>query len=115
MQEVQRAISDLKENHCPRCLQPLPGKVARCPGCGQPIQTSSRRLRLAIGIAGLVALIFAVALMYQTVRDEDSNSADVPTEDVQKSPEEELFPQTAPDNGTKEAPKPDKKPPLNEK
>ncbi len=115
MQEVQRAIADLKDNHCPRCLQPVPPKAARCPGCGQPIQTSSRVLRLIIGFAGLIALIFVIGLMYQTVRDEDAGKGAAPTEEVQKTPEEELFPPTAPDSGSKEAPKPEKKPPLNEK
>jgi len=115
MQEVQRAIADLKEHHCPRCLQAVPPKSARCPGCGQPIQTSSRALRLVIGFAGLIALLFAVALMYQTVRNEDAGKDDAATEEVKKTPEEELFPPPAPDDPNKEAPKPEKKPPLNEK
>ena len=68
-----------------------------------------------IGFAGLIALIFAVALMYQTVREEDAGKDQAPTEEVQKTAEEELFPTPAPDDGTKEAPKPEKKPPLNEK
>ena len=115
MQDVQPATADLKGNHCPRCLQSVPEKSARCPGCGQPIQTSSRTLRLVIGVVGLIALIFAIALMYQTVRDEDANKDEVPTEEGQKTPEQELFPDKPADKGTKEAPKPEKKPPLNEK
>ena len=115
MQEVQRAVEDLKENKCPRCLQPLPGKVARCPGCGQPIQSSSLALRLAIGVAGVIALVFVIVLMYQTVRNEDAANKAAPTEDVHKTPEEELFPDPPPDTGSKEAPKAEKRPPLNER
>ena len=115
MPEVQRTIADLKDNHCPRCLQAMPPKSARCPGCGQPIQNSSRVLRLAIAIAGLIALIFAVVLVYQTVRDEDAAKAGVPIEAVPKTPEQELFPDPPRNSGSKEASKPEKKPPLNER
>ena len=115
MQQVQRATVDSSDRHCPRCLQPVPAKVARCPACRTPVQTTSRVLRLAIGFAGLIALIFAVALMYQTVRNEDSDNGDVPTEEVQKAPDGALFPANSPEKGSSEAPKPEKKPPLNEK
>ena len=104
----------MKDVNCPRCLQPLPGRVARCPGCGQPIQNSSLVLRLIIGVAGFLALIFVVVVMYQTARNEAAAQNAVPVEDVAKSPEEELFPPPAP-AGTKEAPKPEKRPPLNER
>ena len=79
------------------------------------MQSSARGLRLAIGFAGLIALLFAVVVMYQTVRNEDAGKAPVPVEEVQKTPDQELFPDPPPDNGNKEAPKPEKKPPLNEK
>ena len=115
MQEVQRASADIKGNHCQRCLQPVPAKVSRCPGCGHPIQDSSRVLKLLIGFVGLIALVFAIAVMYQTVRNEDASTSEVPVDQGAKTPEEELFPPVAPDNGKKEAPKPEKKPPLNEK
>src|SRR5512133_1948136 len=115
MQEVQGAVADLKENNCPRCLQPLAGKVARCPGCGQPIEGTSLALRLAIGVAGVIALVFAVVILYQSVRNEEASNAVAPIEEGQKTPEEVLFPTPAPDSGSKAAPKPEKKPPLNEK
>ena len=70
---------------------------------------------MAIGIVGLLALLFVVALVYQTAREDEANKSAVPTEEVQKTPEEELFPPTAPDDGTRAAPKPEKKPPLNER
>jgi hypothetical protein len=112
MQENQRLGADLKETKCPRCLQLLPGRVARCPNCNQPIQTSSRALRLAIGIAGLLALIFAMAMMYRTVYEEDLAKSESPQ--VQKTPEEQLFPDP-PTQGSQTDRPPDKKPPLNEK
>ena len=104
----------MKETKCPRCLQPLPRKVARCPNCNQPVQTSSRSLRLAIGIVGLLALIFAIAMVYRTVYEEDLAKSASPPHELQKSPEEELFP-GPPAQGSQTDRPPEKKPPLNEK
>jgi hypothetical protein len=115
MQEVPQAIANLKDNHCPRCLQPVPDRAARCPGCGQPVQSSSHVLRLVIGFAGMIAIIFLVVLIFQTVRIEDAGKSEAAVENGQKTPEEELFPPVAPDTGSKQAPTPEKKPPLNEK
>ena len=93
----------------------MPDKAVRCPGCGQPIQSSSRALRLFIGLAGLIVLMVVMALIYHTVGIENGGEAEASIEKLQKTPEEELFPPVAPDNGSKESPKPEKKPPLNEK
>ena len=90
---------------CPRCLQLLPGKVARCPNCGQPATTSSRRLRFAIGIVGLLALLFAIAIMYRTVYEEDLENTATSNEEVEKTPEEELFPSVPPESAKKIAPR----------
>jgi len=114
MQDNQRLGADLKETKCSRCLQLLPGKVARCPNCNQPVETSSRALRLGIGIAGLLALIFAMAMMYRTVYEEDLAKSASPRHEVQKSLDEELFPDSPPQGSHPDRP-PDKKPPLNEK
>lgn len=103
---MQRAIADLQDNHCPRCLQPVPAKAARCPGCRQPIQTSSRALRLVIGVAGLIALIFAIGLMYQTVREEDAGKNAAPTEEVQKTPRKSCFPHLRPTTAPRKRPSP---------
>jgi hypothetical protein len=108
---------DTKGDHCPRCLQPVPRKASRCPGCGQPIR-STRLLTFAIGIAGLLVLLFAMLVMYRLVRNEDAANAPVPVdEDAAPQP---LFPDpppasTADDKAKPDEPaKPDKKAPLDE-
>ncbi len=67
---------------CTRCLQPVPVGAARCPGCGQPHQ-NRRWIPLAIGAAGVFALVFVMLLMYYAAWKADLANADVvPDADV---------------------------------
>ena len=111
---LQPMLQDLKTDRCPRCLQPVPPKAARCPGCLQPIH-SLRLLPFAIGVAGLLALVFAVILMYRMVRTEDAVNAPAPV-DESLADRQVLLPDPPP-AGSKpaEPPKPEKPPPLNER
>src|ERR1035441_10890913 len=70
---VQPGLEDIEAKRCPRCLQPVPPKASRCPGCGQPIHTL-RLLPLAIGAVGLLALVFALLVMFRMMRSEEHTS-----------------------------------------
>ena len=60
---------------CTRCLQPVPRKASRCPNCREPHSNRSY-LPLLIGVAGIFALAFVMALMYYTAwRSDMSNAA----------------------------------------
>src|ERR1017187_7136286 len=76
---AEPVMEDTKGDRCPRCLQTVPPKASRCPGCGQPIG-SMRSLAFAIGIAGLVVLVFAMIVMYRLVANEDAANAPVPVD-----------------------------------
>jgi predicted amidophosphoribosyltransferase len=68
------------DDRCSRCLQPVPRKAARCPGCGHPA-SSFRHLPLLIGVTGVFALVFVVAIMYFAVRRADLQNAP-PLQDI---------------------------------
>jgi predicted amidophosphoribosyltransferase len=109
---AQPILQDPKTDRCPRCLEPLPVRASRCPNCGQPIH-SRRLLPLAIGIAGLFALLFAMLLMYRMATNEEDTNAPPPVdEDAQEQP---LFRDPPADSKASEPAKPEKKPPLNER
>src|ERR1017187_6216106 len=115
---AEPVIEDTKGDHCPRCLQTVPPKASRCPGCGQPIR-STRSLILAIGIAGLLVLVFAMLVMYKVMANEDAANAPVPV-DENADQKQELFPDPPQASSANEPvkpdqpPKPEKKPPLDE-
>jgi len=76
---------------------------------------------MAIGVAGVLALVFAVLVLYQMVANEDAANAPPPQD---ADAPQEMFPGTKPANGSseaagsdkeKKASEPDKPPPLNEK
>src|ERR1017187_5758305 len=110
---AQPVMEDTKGDRCPRCLQAVPPKARRCPGCGQPIH-SGRPLIFAIGIAGLLVLVFAMLVMYRLVANEDAANAPVPVEE-NAAPQEELLPDPAPASRPNQPAKPEKKPPLDER
>jgi hypothetical protein len=87
--------------------------MSRCPGCGQPAY-SLRLLPFAIGVAGLLALVFALLLMYRVVRNEDSAGAPAPV-DENAAEQQELLPDPPPASKANEPAKPDKRPPLDER
>ena len=110
---AEPVTEDTKGDRCPRCLQTVPPKASHCPGCGQPIR-SMRSLTFAIGIAGLLVLVFAMIVMYQLVANEDAANAPVPVE-VNAAPQEEIPPDPPPASRPNEPAKPEKKPPLDER
>ena len=59
---------------CHRCLQPVPASAAQCPNCGERLQRV-RYIPFLLGIGGLLALMFVVALMIKVVRDNDIENA----------------------------------------
>jgi len=97
---------------CTRCLQPVPVGAARCPGCGQPHQ-NRRWIPLAIGAAGVFALVFVMLLMYYAAWKADLANADVVPDADAAQPE--IMVKT-PEKGGKPSPPPppEKKPPLND-
>ena len=110
---AEPVIENTEGDHCPRCLQTVPRKASRCPNCGQPIR-SVRGLTLAIGIAGLLVLVFAMIVMYQSVANEDAAKAPVPVE-VNVAPQEELLPDPPPVSRPNEPAKPENPPPFDER
>ena len=110
---AEPVTEDTKGDRCPRCLQTVPSKASHCPGCGQPIR-SMRSLTLAIGIAGLLVLVFAMIVMYQVVANEDAANTPTPVKE-NTAPREELLPDPPPDSRPHEPAKPEKKPPLDER
>jgi hypothetical protein len=112
---AQPVLRDPNAEHCPRCLQVLPPKASRCPDCGQPIHFHSLRLLpFAVGIAGLLALVFVMFVMYRMAKNEEAARAPVPVDD--NASQQELFHDSPPANGKANEPsKPDKRPPLDER
>src|ERR1039458_610582 len=74
---------------CSRCLQPLPPRRRRCPGCGH-LAPSRRALPLTIGIVGVCALVFFMLVMYQVVTDEDLAKAPTLVDEGAQSQEQVL-------------------------
>ena len=109
---AEPVTEDTKGDRCPRCLQTVPPKASHCPGCGQPIR-SMRSLTFAIGIAGLLVLVFAMIVMYQLVANEDAANAPVPVD--QNAAQQPLIPDSPPESSSDEPAKPEKKPPLDER
>jgi hypothetical protein len=62
------------EEICHRCLQPVLAGDAQCPACGVRLQRV-RYIPFLLGIGGLLALIFVVALMVKVVQDNEIESA----------------------------------------
>ena len=110
---AQPVFQDPKADRCPRCVQILPPKASRCPDCGQPIH-STRWLPFAIGIAGLLALLFVMLVLYRMAKNEEAANAPVPVDE--NAPQQQLLPDSPPANSKANEPaKPDKRPPLNER
>jgi hypothetical protein len=114
---AQPVMEDPKGERCPRCLQNVSAGASRCPNCGQPIH-SIRSLLVAIGIAGLLVLVFVMLVMYKVMANEDAASAPVPVDDADQK--QQLFRDPPPASSANEPAKPDrptkpeKKPPLDE-
>ena len=107
---AEPVMEDTKGDRCPRCLQTVPPKASRCPGCGQPIG-SMRSLAFAIGIAGLVVLVFAMIVMFRLVANEDAAKAPVPVD----GPAAGTFSRSPASQPCRRAGQAGEKPPLNER
>jgi hypothetical protein len=101
-------------DRCTRCLQLLPYKAQRCPDCGQPAK-SRRALPLLIGVAGVLALLFVLGLMWRMVANEEFAKAPVLVDDA-STRQEEILPEIPPDDGKAKKPEePAKRPPLDDR
>jgi len=58
-------------------MQPLPDHAKRCPNCRTP-RPGGRGLPVFLGVASLVALIFLVFMMVQTMWNEEPQGDDSP-------------------------------------
>ena len=115
-EDLQPILQELKDERCPRCLQPVPPDASHCPGCRQPIH-SLRLLPFAVGAVGLLLMVFVMLVMYRSARNEDAATAPVPVEENAAHTQDPLLPDPPPANSAKPArpAKPEKPPPLNER
>jgi ribosomal protein S14 len=101
-------------DRCTRCLQPVPRNASRCPQCGHP-HANRRYVPLLVGVAGIFALAFVMALMYYAAWRADMMKAD-PLVDPNGAEKQEIMVETPADTKASSEPaKPEKPPPLNEK
>ena len=108
----------LRQDLCGRCLQPLPPKATRCPGCNQPAHSTHRRLPLVFGVVGLFALAFIMLIMYVMAGNEDMAKGPGLVDQGAQSPDAVLrdASDTSAEKPAADKPeKPEKPPPLNEK
>jgi hypothetical protein len=89
MEETARRVDDL----CPRCLQPVTVKMARCPNCGDRLP-GFRRLPLLLGSVGLLALLFLLGLMVVVIRNDDIENS--PPTGAQQSGDSQPSPASQP-------------------
>ncbi|MGD0772210.1 MAG: hypothetical protein ABSC05_05245 [Candidatus Solibacter sp.] len=109
---VQPSREDLRVSFCPRCLQPVPPKASHCPGCRQPIH-ALRLLPWIFGAAGFLVLLFGLMFALRTMRNEPKAAA--PVEEAAPQPDGiSSEPLPAVDTPSP-PPKPEKRPPLNER
>ncbi len=62
-------------NRCPRCLQPVPARVRRCPQCNEKVARPERNLMLLAGIVGAILLIGAIVLGLYLIPNETDGTA----------------------------------------
>ena len=60
---------------CHRCMQPVSDRAVRCPHCGTPQGPRRRATTVLIGSAALLALLFAVCVMFAAFRNEEARNA----------------------------------------
>jgi hypothetical protein len=65
---TQARIGDI----CPRCKVTIKRNAPRCPHCGERLGNNTPIYMM--GVAGLLALIFAGWMMFQTIRDSEKNA-----------------------------------------
>lgn len=59
---------------CHRCLEPVPPKVARCPGCGEPIHKSAN-IRKFLAVLGIAMFLVVAAVAYRLMQTSGAPSA----------------------------------------
>ena len=59
--------SEKKKIICHRCMEPVPAHLSRCPRCRVHLHVF-RRLGLVMGIVGLAAILFVLALTLRLAR-----------------------------------------------
>jgi hypothetical protein len=69
---------------------------------------------LAIGVAGVLALLFASLVVYRSVRNEGLVPAPVPIEEDVEQQKQAFFPDSQPAGSTTQPAKPEKRAPLDE-
>jgi NMD protein affecting ribosome stability and mRNA decay len=82
---------------CSRCHVEIPLNVKRCPHCGER-RIPSNRIAIYVGVAGVLALLFATLIMLHGIRRADFEAA----------PAYDSYDKPAANSGG-----PDKPPPLN--
>jgi hypothetical protein len=108
-----QSLEDVRVEFCPRCLQAVPRRASRCPACRQPIH-GIRVLPYAAGAVSLLILAVALFVMFQVV----TRRPPAPVADHAPTPVEILKQEPAPvpaDSKPSPPPKPEKRPPLNER
>jgi hypothetical protein len=73
-----------------------------------------RYVPLAIGVTGLLAMVFVMLVLYRMVRNEDAVNATLPPDDA-TARQQQLFPDATAKGQAKKPAKPEKRPPLNER
>jgi hypothetical protein len=86
MEEDELSVASApSDESCPRCLEPVPSRAARCPQCGQPISSFRRIAPVLAGVAGILALIFLCVMVYRVVYVPEQDQA--PVVDQQAAPD----------------------------
>ena len=59
---------------CHRCLEPVPAKASRCPGCGEPIHKSGS-VRKLLAVLGIVMFLVIAAVAFRLMQTSGAPSA----------------------------------------
>ena len=102
----------MPQSACPRCLEPVEPRAARCPHCGEPI-AGHRNLVLWIGVGGVAVLVFVMGLMWLAVRNDDLMKAQ-PLPDEESIARKEQILADPKESKDDKPDKPEKPPPLNQ-
>jgi hypothetical protein len=84
---MEPAARDNSPDRCPRCLEQVPARAARCPGCGERMP-HIRRVRLVMAVAGaILGLAILAGLLFAVIRfGGDSTPAPEPARSSKQPP-----------------------------
>lgn len=108
-----KSLEDVRVEFCPRCLQAVPRRASRCPACRQPIH-GIRVLPYVAGAVSLLILAVALFVMFQVVSKRPPAPATESAPTAEEVLKQEPLPASA-DSKPSPPPKPEKRPPLNER